>query len=56
MQKKNNAPLNNQPKEPTERKTKKKVTFHQENCLPKNAFTRIRNKRTPPPLRPIHSQ
>jgi hypothetical protein len=24
MQKKNNAPLNNQPKEPTERKTKKR--------------------------------
>jgi hypothetical protein len=48
---------------------KKKVTFHQEKCLPKNAFKRTRSKRipqvppkeqeaeiSPPPLRPIHSQ
>jgi hypothetical protein len=35
MQMKDNAPCNNQPKEPKERKTKKKATFHQENCLPK---------------------
>ena len=26
---------------------KKKVTFHQENCLPKNAFKRTRSKRIP---------
>jgi hypothetical protein len=69
IQMKDNAPHNNQPKEPKERKTKKKVTFHQENCLPKNAFKRTRSKRipqvppkeqeakiSPPPLRPIHSQ
>jgi hypothetical protein len=68
MQKKDNAPCNNQPKEPKERKTKK-VTFHQENYLPKSASKRTRSKRIPqvspkeqeatkfpPPLRPINSQ
>jgi hypothetical protein len=47
MQKKDNAPCNNQPKEPKERKTKKEVTFHQENCLPKSASKRTRSKRIP---------
>jgi hypothetical protein len=47
MQMKDNAPCNNQPKVPKERKTKKKVTFHQENCLPKSASKRTRSKRIP---------
>jgi hypothetical protein len=46
MQMKDNAPCNNQPKKPKERKTKK-GTFHQENCLPKSASKRTKSKRIP---------
>jgi hypothetical protein len=69
MQIKDNAPYNNQPNGTKNGRQKKKVTFHQENCLPKNALKRTRSKRipqvppkqqeaklSPPPLRPIHSQ
>jgi hypothetical protein len=43
---KDNAPCNNQPKKKTKRKEgKKKVTFYQENCLPKGASKRTRSKR-----------
>ena len=33
MQKKDNAPCNNQLKRPTRKEDKKKVTFYQENCF-----------------------
>ncbi len=38
MQKKANAPCNNQLKRTKRKEDKKKVTFHQENCLPKSAW------------------
>jgi hypothetical protein len=47
MQKKDNAPSNNQPKRTKRKEDKKKVTFHQENCLPKSASKRARSKRIP---------
>ncbi len=46
MQKKDNAPCNNQLKE-SKKEDKKKVTFHQENCLPKSASKSTRSKRIP---------
>jgi hypothetical protein len=51
MQKKDNAPCNNQLKEPKEKEDKKKVTFHQENCLPKSASKRTRKQQNPHYLR-----
>jgi hypothetical protein len=69
MQKKDNASFNNQPNQTKRKEDKRKVTFHQENCLPKSAFKRTRSKRisqvspkdqevtiSPRPLKPIHSQ
>jgi hypothetical protein len=47
MQKKDNAPCNNQTIRTKRKEDKKKVTFHQENCLPKSASKRTRSKRTP---------
>jgi hypothetical protein len=47
MQKKDNAPCNNQPIRTKKKEDKKKVTFHQENCLPKSASKRTRSKRIP---------
>jgi hypothetical protein len=46
MQKKDNAPSNNQSKRIKRKEDKKKVTFHQEKCLPK-ASKRARSKRIP---------
>ncbi len=47
MQMKDNAPCNNQPRKTKRKEDKKKVNFHQENCLPKSAFKRTRSKRIP---------
>jgi hypothetical protein len=47
MQKKDNALCNNQAIRTKRKEDKKKVTFHQENCLPKSAFKRTRRKRVP---------
>jgi hypothetical protein len=44
MQKKDNAPCNKQPIRTKRKEDKKKVTFHQENCLPKSAPKRTRIK------------
>ena len=63
MQKKDNAPCNNQPIRTKRKEDKKKVTFHQENCLPKNASKSTRSKRIPtteetaefPMLKPMKS-
>jgi hypothetical protein len=44
MQKKNNAPCNNQLKRAKRKEDKKKVTFHQENNLPKSASKRTRKQ------------
>jgi hypothetical protein len=48
MQKKDNAPSNNQPKRTKRKEDKKKVTFHQENCLPKSASKKAGSKRILP--------
>jgi hypothetical protein len=48
MQKKDNAPFNNQPIRTKRKEDKKKVTFHQENCLPKSAFKRTRKQQNCP--------
>jgi hypothetical protein len=47
MQNKDNAPFNNQPNRTKRKEDKKKVTFHQENCLPKSASKRARSKNIP---------
>jgi hypothetical protein len=47
MQKKDNAPCNNQPIRTKRKKDKKKVTFHQENCLPKSDPKEQKAKDTP---------
>jgi hypothetical protein len=47
MQKKDNAPCNNQLKRTKRKEAKKKVTFHQEKCLPKSASKSTRRKRIP---------
>jgi hypothetical protein len=56
MQIKDNAPCNNQPKEPKERKTKKgnlpPRKLSPKKCLQKNK----KQKKSPSPLKPIHSQ
>jgi hypothetical protein len=45
MQKKDDAPCNNQLKRTKRKEDKKKVTFHQEDCLPKSASRRTRSNR-----------
>jgi hypothetical protein len=47
MQKKENAPCNNQLNRTKRKEDKKKVTFYQENCLSKSASGRTRNNRIP---------
>jgi hypothetical protein len=47
MQKKDNASFNNQPNRTKRKEDKRKVTFHQENCLPKSASKRARSKNIP---------
>jgi hypothetical protein len=47
MQKKDNAPCNNQPIKIKRKEDKKKVTFHQENCLPKSASKKTRKQQNP---------
>ncbi len=47
MQKKDNAPCNNQPIRTKRMEDKKKVTFHQENCPPKSASKRTRKQQNP---------
>ncbi len=51
MQKKDNAPCNNQLKTTKRKEDKKKGTFHQDNCLPKSASKRTRKQRDPHHLR-----
>jgi hypothetical protein len=48
MQKKENSPCNNLPIRSKRKEDKKKVTFHQENCLPKSASKRTRKQQNPP--------
>jgi hypothetical protein len=45
MQKKDNAPCNNQLKRTKRKEDKKKVTFHQENCIPKSVSKRTGSNR-----------
>jgi hypothetical protein len=53
MQKKDNTPCNNQLNRTKRKEDKKKVTSHQENCLPKSASERTRSNKIPqlPPKR-----
>jgi hypothetical protein len=48
MQKRDNAPCNNQPIRTKRKEDKKKVTLHQENCLPKSASKRTRKQQNHP--------
>jgi hypothetical protein len=57
MQKKNNAPCNNQPKEPKEWKTKKEGNLPPRKLSPKKCLQKNKKQTiSPPPLRPIHSK
>jgi hypothetical protein len=47
IQKKDNVPCNNQLIRTKRKEDIKKVTFHQENCLPKSASKRTQSKRIP---------
>jgi hypothetical protein len=47
MQKKDNATCNNQLNRTKRKEGKKKVTSHQENCLPKSASERTRSNKIP---------
>jgi hypothetical protein len=56
IQKKDNAPCNNQLKRIKRKEDKKKVTFHQENCLPKSAPKEQEAKESPPLKKQLNPQ